>query len=1128
LTHERYGAGQWVHDDLPDVAALYMLAKYCDEYVDDGLGGTEPRFTFNTQITSAQQAYTVLNMFVSVFRGMIYWASGQVTATQDAPGPVSRVVTRANVLSNGFSYAGVPLNARHSVCAVTWNDPDNFYNAAVEVVEDPDLKARFGYIVTSVTAFGCTSRGQAIRTGRWLLDTEKYANNVVTYRAGWDHAEAKPGEIIAVSDPAYAGIRQGGRIVSATATTVTMDAAYNFNKMQDYTMSVVIPTWGRVGCVNNGSNATVIGDRTKFLNAIKPVQAGDVFMFEDDVKQYAVQSVASDTSLTLTGPYTGPSRSGANFSVFRGGVLLFSSLITVVDVAIIPDLDGSYLTVPLAAALPAVPNNGVPFVITGSDVAPRLFRIVANKEVAPDTYEISALEHDPTKYARVETGYQAKTTPKLIDDVSPLGAIETISCKESIYKSNNQLRTRLTISWTPLRDSRIAYYQLVYSLDGGPYQLLSGTSDTSFDMVDEAPGNYIFGVRAIATIVGSGPFSYFSFTALGKNAPPGDVKNFSAIRTVNGTQLNWDAVPDLDVVGYEIREGLSWDGGKIITTEMNGTTEFILLADTLQHTFFIKALDDTGHYSVNATSVVTSVIPPADVQNFYAVQDNDRIQFKWDKVEGPDIRYEIREGASFAIGSRVALVSGNNANAMYPLTGDRLFWIKALSSVGLYSVNASFSEVSLDAVQDRNLVFTTDRSGLGWPGANFGVQPVGFGNSELALAPGALTGFQTFQVVLGYASPIRARVWFDYTLVSDALTPQWGAANFTWADPQADVPWQPLLDTGAAHVDWFIMTDTAKVSPAVNERWTFTTSLTGNLQATPPMQGRWVSAQGPTSLGTLVTGAEPSYVITVQNIFTVQLSATWTSSEVFQMPATYVNVGGSGNRAGTCTVSATFTFTGSLAALVDGAFAGSFSFGSAQNSGSLLFDFGAAASNFIEEFKWYQDTTALNGTWELAGSNDNATFEVIATSIPLGGALTTTATFTPLTKNRFRYFRLRMTGGPTDAAAHVNEIEFKISNALSAINIDKGLQLAAIQGAGKFMRLLYLRDHATPRVLLTDGNPANDLTMDIAGSGTHRFTFAIAQSASTRSLYMYDWDSTIASQVSNAAPSAGTYTTLAA
>ncbi len=1128
LTHDRYGLGQWIKDDYLDFSALYMLARYCDELVPDGRGGYEPRFVFNTIINSQAQAFSVLNMFASVFRGMIYWASGQVTATQDAPGPVSRVVNRSNVLAAGFSYTGVPLNARHSVALVSWNDPDNFYSTTVDVVEDNDLKARFGYITTAVTAFGCTSRGQALRMGRWLLDTEKYANNVVTYRAGWDHKDARPGEIIAVSDPEYAGTRQGGRVVEATLTSVTMDAPYTFSRNETYSMSVVIPTWGRVR-ITNGS-AVLQGDRTKFKNALREVLVGDVILLENDNRQYVVQSVTSDGVLTFTAPYTGVTRSNLNFTVFRNNTILYTSLVTVIDVPLQIGLEGAYEIVPLAGTLPGIPNNGVPFVITGSDIAPRLFRIVNNKEVGPSTFEISAMEHDPTKYLRVETGYQAKTTKKLIDDRTPLTGPENISCRESIYRSNNQVRTRLTISWIPTSDARVAYYQLIYSYNGGPFQLLSGTSDTTFDMVDETPGNYVFGVRAVGNIAAGSAFIYKTFTALGKTAPPADVTNFTALRTVNGTQLNWTPVEDIDVVGYEIREGLSWDEGVVITTQMNGTTEYIQLSDTLQHTFFIKALDDTGNYSTNASAVVTSVIPPATVLGFYAVQDNDRIIFKWSKVEGTDIRYEIREGDSFAIGRSVAIVSGNDANVMYPLDGNRKFWIKSLSSLGLYSTIASFTSVTLVSIQSRNIVYESDRSAEMWPGANFGVETTGFGNHSLELQDGLLTGYQTFQIILGYEVAVKARCWYDYTFVSDAETPAWQDANFTWDDPLAQVPWQPLLDVGGARTDWFISAGQTAFGPTVNEIWSFETSLTGFVAATEATQGIWVPKQGVLSIGTYITSVEPKYTIDVATTFTLQISVLLDAQQVYTEQPRYTRTGGSGNRAGICTVTSTFTTTsGAFSALVDGSTADSLKITAGQTFGNIVFDFGSGAQNYIDQIRWIQSAIGIQGVFDFEGSNDNSAWTLIDDDLTLGDSATTTITLEPKTQVRFRYFRLRQIGGATVNTVFIREVEFRISNALGTYST-LGLQLAQVKNEvnGTFIRLLYLRDTSTPRLLVTDGNPAHDLTMDVPNVNGVRLSLAVVQSETTRSLYMYDWDSTLASRVFAAIPSEGTYTTVAA
>lgn len=50
VTHPRYGLGHLVDSALVDKWQLYRIAQYCDQMVDDGKGGLEPRFTCNAYI----------------------------------------------------------------------------------------------------------------------------------------------------------------------------------------------------------------------------------------------------------------------------------------------------------------------------------------------------------------------------------------------------------------------------------------------------------------------------------------------------------------------------------------------------------------------------------------------------------------------------------------------------------------------------------------------------------------------------------------------------------------------------------------------------------------------------------------------------------------------------------------------------------------------------------------------------------------------------------------------------------------------------------------------------------------------------------------------------------------------
>jgi len=211
LTNDRYGLGGLIDQTQVDKWALYSVARYCDELVPDGFGGTEPRFTCNIYIQSRAEAYRVIQDMASIFRGMVYWQSGAVTVSQDAPADPVYLFTPANVVGGNFVYSGSSAKARHTVALVSWNDPEDFYRQKVEYVEDAAGIARYGIIQTNITAIGCSSRGQANRVGRWLLYSEQSEAEVVVFKTGMEGAVARPGQIIQVADPVRGGARRGGR-----------------------------------------------------------------------------------------------------------------------------------------------------------------------------------------------------------------------------------------------------------------------------------------------------------------------------------------------------------------------------------------------------------------------------------------------------------------------------------------------------------------------------------------------------------------------------------------------------------------------------------------------------------------------------------------------------------------------------------------------------------------------------------------------------------------------------------------------------------------------------------------------------------------------------------------------------
>lgn len=262
LTNERYGLGSFIPEAQVDKWGLYTIAQYCDELVPDGFGGTEPRFTCNVYFQAAAEAYKVIQDLASCFRGMVYWANGTITAVQDSPQEAAFLFNTSNVLDGIFTYQGSSAKARHTVAIVTWNDPEDSFRQKVEYVEDADAIARYGVIETQIAAFGCSSRGQANRVGRWLLYTEQSQTEVVLFKTGLNGATCRPGDVIKIADPARAGSRRGGRIVSASGANITVDQPLSINPAT-HSISAILPN----GTVEERQIKTALGNQVVIESA---------------------------------------------------------------------------------------------------------------------------------------------------------------------------------------------------------------------------------------------------------------------------------------------------------------------------------------------------------------------------------------------------------------------------------------------------------------------------------------------------------------------------------------------------------------------------------------------------------------------------------------------------------------------------------------------------------------------------------------------------------------------------------------------------------------------------------------------------------------------------------------------
>lgn len=238
LIKNRYGMGERLGSFGVDKFTLYTIAQYCDQLVDNGFGGKEPRFSCNCNITEQRPAHEVIHDLCSVFRSMPIWNGTQYTAVMDRPSDTVAIYSNVNVVDGQFNYTSAALKERHTAVHVRYVDPSNNYDTMTEYVADDELIKRFGLNVAQVDAFGCTSRGQAHRVGKWIIQTERLETQTVTFSVGREGIRHLPGDIIGIADNDYAGTTIGGRIKSANGSTIILDRDIEIKNIKDAYLSV--------------------------------------------------------------------------------------------------------------------------------------------------------------------------------------------------------------------------------------------------------------------------------------------------------------------------------------------------------------------------------------------------------------------------------------------------------------------------------------------------------------------------------------------------------------------------------------------------------------------------------------------------------------------------------------------------------------------------------------------------------------------------------------------------------------------------------------------------------------------------------------------------------------------------
>ena len=297
LTSTRYGAS--IPEASLDRYDFYSISQYCNELVSNGFGAQEPRFMCHVLLNNREEVYNIIQEFVSIFRGIAYYGAGSMVILNDRPSDPQYILGPSNVIDGNFSYSGSSQKARHTTATVAYQSYETLGEVEFEYVEDSDAVSKYGVINKDLKAFGCYSRGQAHRLGKWALLTEQNLTETVSFAVSIDSGIVlRPGTVVGIADPVKSGARRSGRISSATAVAITVDSVDGLptSVAANPTISVLLPT----GLVETRTISAISGNvltvSTAFSEAPNPAS---VFLVEStDIQSnlFRVLSVAEGES----------------------------------------------------------------------------------------------------------------------------------------------------------------------------------------------------------------------------------------------------------------------------------------------------------------------------------------------------------------------------------------------------------------------------------------------------------------------------------------------------------------------------------------------------------------------------------------------------------------------------------------------------------------------------------------------------------------------------------------------------------------------------------------------------------------------------------------------------------------
>lgn len=614
-------------------------------------------FEYNNVLTSARSILEVLRDICAAGRASPALVDGKWSVVIDEP--------RSNIVQhftphNSWGFEGSKtLPKRPDGLRVTYYDQDQDYQEAEIIVYDIGKGTNNASLFESITLPGVTKKSLVIDHARWHMAQMKLRPEVYVLNSDIEYLVCNRGDRVkVVHDVPMWGLGSGRIKNIISSTQIELDEAMPLKPNINYTVRFRSKTGSSVTrnivpVDQDGYYGTIT--LTTSISAVD-ADVGDLFLFGE------LSQEAQDLFVLSIEPAT---NNTARITLVDYGVTSTYNIFT------------DYLN------------------LTESTVFESQLSL-------PQTLQLNSF---------------ADKKPTITGFVSDESVMETVS--KGVFKYN------INVAYVNAADlpSNTRYVHVEYDLSSadstvGARFVTVALEKGSVNLPDVIESSaYKVRMRYIGFDGTAGQWSnYSTHTVIGKTNPPGTVTGFAAQADKASGQvlLYWNENLEPDTYTYEIRLSNSGWGSNDTTRVFLGDSinTFVKYPGSASQTYYIKALDSSGNYSLQSSSVTFTTLP---LQNIVSVSHsyydtsltNATVTLSWNEVVNPqfDVAFykitytKLVNSVSTVITSQV---KGNTITLPADWVGNRSFTVKTVDILGNESSGyvANIEKVAPNPVTD--------------------------------------------------------------------------------------------------------------------------------------------------------------------------------------------------------------------------------------------------------------------------------------------------------------------------------------------------------------------------------------------------------------------------------------------